>query len=148
MGTIDAGGPRTVPGMRWRPRLRWLKSASVLVCAGVVSSLLPANPSAADGGPVVQAPVAELFGSHPSFGMAGQGVNTATGNFTFTEVDLPFSVDLLTWQRTFNSQGDTVGALGRGWSTSLSDRLDVADDGHVDFRSDEGRVVTFVPDGA
>jgi RHS repeat-associated protein len=79
---------------------------------------------------------------------AGLGVNTAIGNFTHTATDLLFPAGLLRlldWQRTYNSRSGTVGALGPGWSVSLSARLAVGTSGSVTFFDEDGRVLTFTP---
>jgi RHS repeat-associated protein len=95
-------------------------------------------------------PVAELFGSHEFYGMVGDGINTATGNFTVTEVDLAFGSRLLSLQRTYNSLDETAGPLGRGWTIGLGDQLTPAgeDDEPIMFRAGDGRVLPMVPDGA
>jgi RHS repeat-associated protein len=99
----------------------------------------------------------EIYGRHAGYGFAGLGVSTAIGNFTQTTVDLPFPpglLGLLDWQRTYNSHSGAVGALGPGWSTSLSARLVATSSGllhqtagPVTFYDEDGRVLTFTPDG-
>ncbi|MEJ2852106.1 MULTISPECIES: RHS repeat-associated core domain-containing protein [unclassified Saccharothrix] len=114
--------------------MRALK-ASVVVLS-TLSVALAGVPSIAHAAAPVTRPVAELFGAHASFGLAGDGVNTATGNFTRTSEDLRFGG--LRWARTYNSLG--------GWTTSYSAHL-VPGDGSVAFHDDDGRVLTFVADG-
>ncbi|HEX5495132.1 MAG TPA: DUF6531 domain-containing protein [Mycobacteriales bacterium] len=95
----------------------------------------------------VTRPVAETFGEHPQFGFAGVGVNTATGNATHTAVDLPASLDLLSWSRTYNSLDTGSGPLGRGWTPAFSAHLVPGAGGSVAFHDDDGRVLTFTPNG-
>ena len=95
-------------------------------------------------------PPVELFGTYPGYGFAGLGVNTAIGNFTLTTADLLFPgglLGLLDWQRTYNSRSGAVGALGPGWSVSLSARLvpGTAAGEPVTFNDEDGRVLTFSP---
>ena len=90
---------------------------------------------------------AESFGNHPAYGIAGVGVNTATGNFTTTVTDLSFSVKLLVWRRTYNSLDPAVGSLGRGWTAALSAQLSIEADGSVVLTDQDGRRLTFVPEG-
>jgi len=95
-------------------------------------------------------PPVELYGTHAGYGFAGLGVNTAIGNFTLTSADLLFPgglLGLLNWQRTYNSRSGAVGALGPGWSVSLSARLvPGAGAGEpVTFNDEDGRVLTFTP---
>jgi RHS repeat-associated protein len=97
----------------------------------------------------------EIYGRHAGYGFAGLGVSTAIGNFTQTTADLSFPrglLGLLDWQRTYNSHSGAVGALGPGWSTSLSARLVPAAggllrhaSGLVTFYDEDGRVLTFTP---
>lgn len=95
-------------------------------------------------------PPVELFGTYPGYGFAGLGVNTAIGNLTLTTADLLFPgglLGLLDWQRTYNSRSGAVGALGPGWSVSLSARLvpGTAAGEPVTFNDEDGRVLTFSP---
>jgi RHS repeat-associated protein len=105
-------------------------------------------------------PPVEIFGQYPGYGFAGLGVSTAIGNFTQTAFDLPFPgslLGLLDWQRTYNSHSGAIGALGPGWTTSFSASLVVtpAQGGllhhtaaSVTFHDEDGRMLTFAPDGA
>jgi hypothetical protein len=58
-----------------------------------------------------------------SFVFTGDGVNTATGNYTHSTVDLDFGGGLLEWERTYNSLDAGMSPLGRGWTTTLSAHL-------------------------
>jgi hypothetical protein len=71
----------------------------------------------------VTRPAAELFGAHPSFRFTGDEVNTATGNYTHSTVDLDFGGGLLAWERTHNSLDAGTSPLGRGWTTTFSAHL-------------------------
>ena len=113
-----------------------------------------------DAASLITRPPIEIFGQYPGYGFAGLGVSTAIGNFTQTTLDLQFpgtSLGLLNWQRTYNSHSGAIGALGPGWSTSFSASLVVtpAQGGvfhhtaaSVTFRDEDGRILTFTPDGA
>ncbi|MGH3694713.1 MAG: DUF6531 domain-containing protein [Pseudonocardiaceae bacterium] len=66
-----------------------------------------------------------LRGESPTSGYANDPVNTASGNFVETEVDLGFTglLRMLRFSRTFNSRSDQVGPFGRGWASWASTRL-------------------------
>jgi RHS repeat-associated protein len=110
--------------------------------------------------PLITRPPVEIFGRYPGYGFAGLDVSTAIGNFTQTTFDLRFPgslLGLLDWQRTYNSHSGAVGALGPGWTTSFSASLVVtpAQGGllhhtaaSVTFHDEDGRILTFTPDGA
>ncbi|WP_221354745.1 DUF6531 domain-containing protein [Streptomyces beigongshangae] len=90
-------------------------------------------------------PVAETLGRCPGYAFAGDGVQTATGNYTRTDVDLVTHDRLLTWARTYNSRTKRGGVLGRGWTFTYSMRLESAAEGAVRFHDRGGRVLSFVP---
>jgi YD repeat-containing protein len=106
---------------------------------------------------LITRPPAEIFGQNPGYGFAGLGVNTAIGNFAQAAVDLPSGgglLGLLDWQRTYNSldAGTAVGAMGPGWTTAFSARLQVTEHGvlhhtvgQVIFFDEDGRVLPFLP---
>lgn len=79
-------------------------------------------------------------------GRSGDPVDTATGNFSTTEVDLPFPPHVLglDWSRTYNSGDATQGPLGPGWSGALSRRVVEAEDGSVTLIEDDGRRIDFL----
>jgi Domain of unknown function (DUF6531) len=104
-------------------------------------------------------PPAGIFGQYPGYGFAGLGVSTAIGKFTNTALGLGFPGSLpglLDWQRTYKSHSGAVGALGPGWTTSVSAGLVVTPaqrEAHdpaapVTFNGEDGRILTFAPDGA
>ncbi|KUL41259.1 DUF6531 domain-containing protein [Actinoplanes awajinensis] len=95
--------------------------------------------------PLVDRPAAELFGSDAVFGIAGSGVNSATGNYSLSASDLDFPAGLLHWGRTYNALDDTTGPFGKGWTADLSAHLVAEDDGSVRYHADDGRVLTFAP---
>ena len=74
----------------------------------------------------VTRPIPELLGRHPGYGFAGQGVATAIGNYTETDVDLSFPgglLGLLDLTRTYNSLSSAAGITGRGWATTFGASL-------------------------
>ncbi|MCP3880951.1 MAG: hypothetical protein GY701_21525, partial [Sulfitobacter sp.] len=91
-----------------------------------------------------------VFGSsRPSSTTAGDPVETSSGNFTDTWVDLGFpgQVFAMDWSRTYNSLDAQPGVLGVGWSTLLDVTATVAGT-DVDVTAPDGRVVTFADNGA
>src|SRR5215831_10841906 len=127
-------------------RMHSVALASLLLAAG--SCAPPREPTSQTLVQHVTRPAIEIFGQHSGYGVAGVGVNTATGNYTRTSLDLTFPSGLLNWTRTYNSLDSTEGVLGRGWTTALSARLEVLTDGAVAFHDDDGRVLRFAADGA
>lgn len=103
-----------------------------------------------DRNALLQRPIWELFGHRISSGYAGDPVNTATGNFVHTEVDLDFpdSVAGLEWARTYNSRNTVTGTLGEGWSLGLGASLEATATGTVTYTASDGRRVPFEPDGS
>ncbi len=91
----------------------------------------------------VNRPVEELFARYPGYAFAGDGVHTATGNYTRTEDDLAMASGLIAWRRTYNSLSRETGILGRGWACSLGVRLDPGPAGRVALHDQGGRVLTF-----
>nr|WP_237399477.1 DUF6531 domain-containing protein [Rathayibacter iranicus] len=86
----------------------------------------------------------QAYGAVPTTGYADDPVNTATGNFLETEVDLGFSGGnaALCFARTYNSLDERVGAFGRGWSSHAEVGLRLEDDGATLVRAD-GRETMF-----
>jgi RHS repeat-associated protein len=125
--------------MRWK--LSWVAIAIILLLVG------GGTPALALQAPVLTRPAAELFGTHAGYGYAGSGVQTATGNYSRSWTDLSMPVGMLSWTRTYNSGDVADGPLGIGWSVSLTAHVVEAPDGSVVFRGDDGRVLTFTPDG-
>ena len=84
------------------------------------------------------------YGSPPTTGYADDPVNTATGNFLETEVDLAFvgAASLLTLERTYNSLNATAGAFGPGWSSWTECGVALADDA-ARFTLPDGREIRF-----
>jgi RHS repeat-associated protein len=89
-------------------------------------------------------PPAQGWGSPPTTGFTMDPVNTTTGNFLETEVDLAFAgaASSLRVSRTYNSLDDHVGPFGPGWGSVLELGLALDDEGAA-FTMDDGRVVTF-----
>ncbi|MCA2216599.1 DUF6531 domain-containing protein [Jidongwangia harbinensis] len=125
-----------------KSKVSWVAVCVALLLVGGVT------PALARQAPVLTRPVAELFGNHPGYGYAGSGVHTATGNYSGSWSDLSMPVGLLSWSRTYNSLSTADGPLGTGWSVSFGARLVEAPDGSVAFHGDDGRVLTFTPDGS
>ncbi|WIB13974.1 DUF6531 domain-containing protein [Curtobacterium sp. MCPF17_052] len=75
-------------------------------------------------------------------------VNTATGNFLESELDLGFTgaSEQLRLTRMYNSLDDRVGVFGRGWASVLETGLAVDDEGATLTQAD-GRVLRFPRDG-
>ncbi|MET8152444.1 DUF6531 domain-containing protein [Actinoplanes sp. NPDC049668] len=117
-----------------------------IVAIAAIALVASGAPAPAWAAPIVTRPVAELFGSRPGYGSAGAGVNTATGNFTRNWTDL--TAGSLTFRRTYNSLNTADSPLGAGWTTSYSARVTEAEDGSVALHDEDGRVLTFAPDGA
>src|SRR6266516_2921007 len=92
-----------------------------------------------------QRPIREVFGHYAGYAYVGAGVQTATGNLTLAVPDLPAPDGLLSWVRTFNSQDEAVGPLGRGWTAAHLAYLEVESDTDVLFHAGDGRVLRFVP---
>ncbi len=86
----------------------------------------------------------QAYGHPPTTGYADDPVNTATGNFVETELDLVFpgAAANLRFARTYNAVDDAAGAFGPGWSSVLDLRLEPADDGATLVLAD-GRQVVF-----
>ncbi|PPI68879.1 hypothetical protein C5E12_11410 [Rathayibacter rathayi] len=91
---------------------------------------------------------AQAYGAPPTSGYANDPVNTGTGNFLETEVDLGFpgGAGSLRWERTYNSLDERAGAFGPGWSSVAQVRLRVEDDGATLVLPD-GREVVFPRQG-
>ncbi|WP_153038791.1 DUF6531 domain-containing protein, partial [Rathayibacter tanaceti] len=91
---------------------------------------------------------AQVYGAPPTSGYADDPVNTTTGNFLETEVDLGFTggTGSLRWERTYNSLDERAGAFGAGWSSVAEVRLRVEDDGATLVLPD-GRELLFPRQG-
>ncbi|HTN99157.1 MAG TPA: DUF6531 domain-containing protein [Microthrixaceae bacterium] len=90
-----------------------------------------------------------FFGDVLSGGWAGDPVGTAYGNFYDSFVDIPaqagvFGLDV---GRSYNSQDDVAGVLGRGWRAPFSQSA-VVETGGVRVTLADGRQVLFEDDGA
>ena len=84
------------------------------------------------------------LGHPPTTGYANDPVNTSTGNFIETEMDLQFldSATELSWSRSYNSVSRATGAFGPGWS-SWTDAGLAFDDEAAHFTTPDGRQLTF-----
>jgi RHS repeat-associated protein len=88
------------------------------------------------------------YGEPPTTGYANDPVNTASGNFVHTEVDLAFGglVAELSFSRVYNSRSRFEGAFGLGWSSWADVRLRATVDGAA-YVGPDGQQVTFPLDG-
>ena len=68
----------------------------------------------------------QTLGAPPTTGYSNDPVNTSTGNFLETEVDLGFAgaASSLSAARTYNSMDERVGVFGPGWASVFETRLD------------------------
>jgi RHS repeat-associated protein len=84
------------------------------------------------------------YGSPPSTGYTDDPINTATGNFVEIEHDLVCGglVDGLSFDRTYNSRSDRVGAFGRGWASWATTRL-VPRPAGVEYAGPDGQEALF-----
>ena len=88
---------------------------------------------------------AVAVGHPPSTGYAMDPVNTATGNFVETEIDLGFPTATagLVFPRTYNSVDTSAsGGFGPGWSSWAAARLEFTAS-TARMRHDDGRVSVF-----
>ena len=71
------------------------------------------------------------LGADPTTGYSNDPVNTSTGNFLETEVDLGFAgaAAALVATRTYNSLDERVGTFGTGWASVFDTRLELEDEG-------------------
>ena len=93
----------------------------------------------------------KYFGERRSIGKVADPVNIATGNYLSSATDLPFGQSTfgLHLVRSYNSQDDIAGSIGRGWLHSFDDAVhSVAGDGSVTLRLSDGRHVVFTSDGS
>ena len=84
------------------------------------------------------------YGSPPTTGYTDDPINTATGNFVEIENDLVCGglVAGLSFDRTYNSRSDRIGAFGRGWASWATTRLVPRPDG-VEYAGPDGQEALF-----
>jgi hypothetical protein len=88
-----------------------MRPRTLLAAALTSLTILTFTAGVANAAPLLDRPAAELFGTHAIYGTAGAGVNSATGNYSLSGVDLDFPSGLLHWGRTYNSKaGRSAGA--------------------------------------
>ena len=96
--------------------------------------------------------LAAVYGTSSSTnsGYSADPVNTSTGNYVFQRTDLsipgkgfPFS-----FSRTYNSQDNTSGSLGYGWTHNYASTLSVGDNSTVTIRWGDGKTEAWTPDGS
>lgn len=93
----------------------------------------------------ITAPVESLVGERYGQSMSADPVDTASGNFLHSELDLdsPPGVYGMSFGRTFNSRRTLAGALGVGWSNDLSETVGLDPSGDALYTGSDGRVVRF-----
>ncbi len=76
----------------------------------------------------------------------GDPVNSVTGNFfeTYTDAKLPGTGISFSLDRTYNSLDNTVGPLGKGWSTSVFASLAIDEVGNVTVKGAGGEEVGYI----
>lgn len=86
----------------------------------------------------------QTLGGPPTTGYSNDPVNTSTGNFLETEVDLGFTgaASSLSVARTYNSMDERVGIFGPGWGSVFEIRLELDDEG-ASLVLPDGRHVRF-----
>ncbi|MFL4479905.1 DUF6531 domain-containing protein [Paeniglutamicibacter sp. ORCA_105] len=86
----------------------------------------------------------QTLGGPPTTGYSNDPVNTSTGNFLETEVDLGFTgaASSLSAARTYNSMDGRVGIFGPGWGSVFEIRLELDDEG-ASLVLPDGRHVRF-----
>ncbi|WP_187977399.1 DUF6531 domain-containing protein [Mycetocola sp. JXN-3] len=102
---------------------------SRLADSALLAALSSAGVAAQREGIVIEP--AQAFGVPPTTGFTNDPVNTSTGNFLETEIDLGFigaSASLVA-SRTYNSLDLGAGAFGPGWGSIFDTRLDLGDEG-------------------
>lgn len=90
-----------------------------------------------------------VFGGDTFSGYSLGSVNTATGNFFYEERDLaiPGRGFSFAFERSYNSQDESDGPLGVGWTHNYNIELYEGADGDVTVRWGDGKAETWVPDG-
>ena len=81
--------------------------------------------------------------------MGGDPVNTATGNYVYSHIDLklPGPGMAFTFERNYNSQGGADGPFGFGWNHSYDPNITV-NGGYVTIQWGDSKTDIYVPDGS
>ncbi len=97
-----------------------------------------------------QVSLASMYGHRQSQVSVGDPVDTASGNFADSALDLkaPSGVFGLDWKRSYNSRSTRTGILGTGWSTTFSDSIVADASGNATLTTADGRALVFASDGA
>ncbi|WIB27166.1 DUF6531 domain-containing protein [Curtobacterium sp. MCSS17_015] len=121
-------------------------SVSTVSDVALAAALQGAGVSAERSGLTIEPP--QAFGAVPTTGYSMDPINTSTGNFLESELDLGFAgaSESLRLTRMYNSLDDRSGLFGPGWASVLETRLDVDDEG-VSLTQADGRVLRFPRDG-
>ncbi|MGD9972819.1 MAG: DUF1566 domain-containing protein [Desulfatirhabdiaceae bacterium] len=83
-------------------------------------------------------------------GHSADPVNTATGNYIYTQKDFEIpGIGLpIIFERTYNSQDGTDSPLGYGWNHTYNPTLTLDDTGVATIRWGDGKTETWISDGA
>ncbi|WP_418057694.1 DUF6531 domain-containing protein [Pimelobacter simplex] len=103
-----------------------------------------------EGSPVTQGQIEAMYGSGDGYANRGDGeqsdpVNSRSGNYVdhVTDAALPAVGYPLVLERTYNSLDPTSGVLGRGWSLTFGQRLELESPTSAVFVSEEGQRIRF-----
>lgn len=95
-------------------------------------------------------PPQALNGKDTLSGYSEDDVNTAIGNYTYSEKDLEINSRGLSFvlERNYNSQDSQNGPFGFGWTHSYNAKLTVNGDTTVAICWGDGKIDTWTPDGS
>ncbi len=90
------------------------------------------------------------YGINTASGYSADPVNTATGNYIYTQRDFEIpGIGLpLVFERTYNSQDETDNSLGYGWNHTYNARLVVSNSDTVTVHWGDGKTETWVANGS
>jgi hypothetical protein len=85
------------------------------------------------------------YGPMQCGGMGGDPVNIGTGNSVQQQTDITIigPGDGLSLARTYNSQADSLGPFGFGWTHNYNLKLNQVDDLHIELELADGRMSLF-----
>jgi len=91
-----------------------------------------------------------VFGINTSSGYSWGSVNTSTGNYVYeaSDMSIPGRGMPFAFERTYNSQDESTGPLGYGWTHSYNISMTEETGGNVTVRWGDGRTESWGPDGA
>ncbi len=121
--------------------------------SGYLSYSLPLTIAGAQTQPIPLTRNQIVLGGKTNSGYSADPVNTATGNYIYTKVDLklPGPGMSFVFERNYNSQDAsapdaTVGPLGFGWNHTYNVQLTVDGANNVTIRWDDSKADTYNPD--